>query len=142
MAAKDRLCKACGAVVKDKSKNIYCYPCIHIQERQEATKSAENFLTFRLRKARARSASKGFGYDLDIEYLKDVYTKQKGYCAISGLPMTYTYENPDLCISIDRIDNKIGYLKTNIRLVCYRVNIMRNELSEAMFTWWVKQIAK
>tara|TARA_B110000046_G_scaffold74421_1_gene82394 strand:+ start:2120 stop:2482 length:363 start_codon:yes stop_codon:yes gene_type:complete len=119
-----------------------CYPCLHKANRLAATQSPELFLKYRLGRAKGRAQEKNLEFDLDHECLIDLYQQQKGYCAISELPMTSTYENPDLCISIDRMDNEVGYIKTNIRLVCYRVNIMRNELSEGMFKWWIKQIAK
>ena len=142
MAVKDRLCQICGNVVPGKSRKTLCYPCLHKAQREEATKSPEQFLLYRLRRARGRAQTKKLEFDLDHECLIDIYQRQKGYCAISELPMVWTYENPDLCISIDRMDNEVGYIKTNIRLVCYRVNIMRNELSLEMFNWWVKQIVK
>ena len=142
MAVKDRFCKVCGSVVAQKSRKVLCYPCLHKANRLAATQSPELFLKYRLGRAKGRAQEKNLEFDLDHECLIDLYQQQKGYCAISELPMTSTYENPDLCISIDRMDNEVGYIKTNIRLVCYRVNIMRNELSEGMFKWWIKQIAK
>lgn len=53
----------------------------------------------------------------------DLYHKQNGLCAISGVKMTYSqlkYQKTQ--ISIDRIDNSIGYQVGNIRLVCLWIN--------------------
>ena len=42
--------------------------------------------------------------------------------------------------SIDHANNDQGYSRDNVRLVAYRINIMRHTLSTDMFWWWVKTI--
>ncbi|MBV30860.1 MAG: hypothetical protein CL504_09515 [Actinobacteria bacterium] len=81
-------------------------------------------------------------FNLTVEILNDIYEQQKGFCAVSGLPLLHTNEEADFSISIDRLDNDKGYTDDNIRLVCRRVNLMRNNLTTEMFDWWCKQIAK
>ena len=56
----------------------------------------------------------------------DLWYKQKGRCAVSGVPMTLTHgttskHNPTK-VSIDRIDNNVGYIKENIQLITWQVN--------------------
>lgn len=65
------------------------------------------------------------GFDVDQQYINDIWTAQYGRCAISGLEMVY--KSGDLCcVSIDRIDSSIGYVKGNIQLVCAWVNRAKN----------------
>lgn len=70
--------------------------------------------------------------DIDLEYVKSLYDSQNGECAISKIKMTafLGYRGRvDTNSSIDRIDNNKGYIKGNIQLVCFRINIMKNVLS-------------
>jgi hypothetical protein len=58
-----------------------------------------------------------------IAHCVDLYHKQNGRCAISGVKMTYSqlkYQKTQ--ISIDRINNNVGYFVGNVRLVCLWIN--------------------
>lgn len=85
--------------------------------------------------------------NVTLEHLESLYAKQKGLCAISGVPMTCHHEWGEkgkiTCltnISIDRIDNNIGYEVGNMQLVCYIVNLMKYTNTETELTWWCRQI--
>ncbi len=82
--------------------------------------------------ARKRARKKGISFSLTGEYLKKLWDEQNGCCSISGISLVYGLgsikdRNP-YSPSIDRINNKCGYTKDNIRLVCYAVNM-------GIFTW-------
>lgn len=79
-------------------------------------------------------------YNLDIQYLIDLYESQNGSCAISGIEMTYDYGKTATNISIDRIDSNIGYIKGNIQLTCYIANIMKNKFSTIDFINFCEKI--
>lgn len=72
-------------------------------------------------------------FDIDKQYLIDLYYKQEGKCAISKIEMTHFsgkntgqhYNN----ISVDRIIPNKGYTKENIQLVCTIINIMKHTLT-------------
>ncbi len=69
--------------------------------------------------------------DFDINYLKLVWDRQKGICPISGLSLILpTYKNRRVQSintgSIDRIDNKKGYVKRNIRFISILANYALN----------------
>lgn len=69
--------------------------------------------------------------DIDYKFLYELYQKQQGKCAISGLPMTYYVGSGrnHYNISIDRIDSTKGYTKDNVQLVCAQVNMMKAEMT-------------
>lgn len=75
------------------------------------------------------------GFDLDFDYLKDMYEKQDGKCKITNIKMTAIrgkglfYSN----LSIDRIDSKKGYTKGNVQLVCHWANVAKWNLNEDEF---------
>jgi hypothetical protein len=82
-------------------------------------------------------------WSLTPEDVIDIWNKQKGRCAISGVTLTHHLDGSgakEFNASIDRINNDQGYSQMNVRLVAYRINIMRHTLSTDMFWWWVKTI--
>ena len=72
-----------------------------------------------------------------INYLKTIYKKQNGLCAISGIPMTQLRR--DECMaSPDRISSKNGYVRGNIWLTCWWVNKMKLDLEMDDFKQKIK----
>ena len=85
----------------------------------------------------------GFDFDLTSEYLKELWEKQEGRCAISGVILTHHTDGTgkkEFNASIDRIDSMQGYIPGNVQLVALRVNLLKNTLSTDMLYWWVKTI--
>ena len=75
--------------------------------------------------------------------LINIWVKQAGKCAVSGVALTHHLDGSgvkEFNASIDRINNEQGYSRDNVRLVAYRINIMRHTLSTDMFWWWVKTV--
>jgi hypothetical protein len=74
-------------------------------------------------------------------FLKKLYEKQNGKCAISGMPLelqTGTGKpNPNKC-SVDRIDSNRGYNHRNVWLVCWWVNQMKMNTSMETFNERIK----
>jgi len=54
--------------------------------------------------------------EVDLEYLVDLYGKQKGRCALSGVRMTWVV-GCARAIYVDRIDLNIGYVPGNVQLL-------------------------
>lgn len=76
--------------------------------------------------------------DLSLDFLEDLYERQKGLCAISGVEMTFLrgQGKVNTNISIDKIDPNKEYTEDNIQLVCYIVNIFKHTLSlEELLNW-------
>ena len=70
-------------------------------------------------------------FDITKEFIKELYLKQDGKCAISKIPMTYIAGSGKHItnVSIDRIDSNKGYTKDNVQLVCSQVNMMKSDLT-------------
>jgi len=82
--------------------------------------------------------------NLTKDDLINLFKKQEGKCAISGIEMTYTTGKgtgiiPDN-VSVDRIDSSKGYSKDNVQLVCSIVNIMKSNLPLNKLVYYCKQI--
>lgn len=73
----------------------------------------------------------------DTDITSEFILNLLGNCAVTEKPFVYgntfsTFSNP-LAPSIDRLDNKKGYYKNNIRVVFNCINKMRNDLTVEQF---------
>jgi len=81
--------------------------------------------------------------NLDLEDLLELWEKQNGKCAQTGIQMTHLKGSGkvDTNVSVDRINNNIKmYTKDNIQLVCYRYNMMKHQMNENDLKTWCKVI--
>ena len=68
---------------------------------------------------------------IDQQYLLEMYDRQQGLCALSGIKMTWaTGKTSPTSISVDRIDQSKGYVDGNVRLVCMAVNAFRGTMND------------
>lgn len=97
------------------------------------SKSPRQFLVPLIGLARRRALRDDLRYDIDANCVAALYAKQGGRCALTGDEMTtqvgkgYVRTN----CSLDRIDPKEGYVKSNVQLVCLYANTMKSGLDEA-----------
>jgi hypothetical protein len=85
-----------------------------------------------------------------VEHCLDLYTRQKGLCAITEERMTweppqltFSSTEPRPCaaqISIDRIDNAKGYVVGNVRLVCWYINNMLGDFGYEVYLHFAQRI--
>lgn len=69
--------------------------------------------------------------DVDLIYIKEIWNKQHGKCAITGVDLQLKKGyNKNFQASIDRIDSSLGYVKGNIRFVSVSVNWLKNNLDD------------
>ncbi len=62
-------------------------------------------------------------HDIDFEFLVELYNKQNGLCAYSGIPMTFgSYLDKNWVCSLERKDPLKGYTKDNVCLICVEFN--------------------
>lgn len=91
----------------------------------------KNFMTRKRRMDPARRAyiivmdssrnddCKGRDNDLDIDFVEVLISKGCAYCGVS---------RDDCQITLDRIDNNIGHLKTNVNPSCFTCNLTRGTM--------------
>ena len=84
---------------------------------------------------------------LTYQDLEEIFEEQQGLCALTGFPMNKVVNkgkglNQDTVFnpSVDRINHTLGYIKENIRLVCYQANTMRGVLDDNQMLDWCKAI--
>lgn len=76
--------------------------------------------------ARKGARARNIEFTITQQDVIDLWYKQNGRCALSGVPMTLThgtaYNHNPTKVSIDRIDNDVGYTKENIQLITWQIN--------------------
>lgn len=87
--------------------------------------------------AKIRAAKRNLVYQLDYEWLSNLYNNQNGRCLLTQLELSFN-SSGDRCQqpfspSLDRINPKKGYTKENTRLVCTAINVALNQHGEDIF---------
>ncbi len=79
--------------------------------------------------------------DIDVDYINYLFEKQNGKCYWFNVELKPSEKNKHpQQPSLDRLDNKKGYIKGNVVLSCYSANIGRNETDENTWIEFIKQI--
>jgi len=88
--------------------------------------------------------SKDLVFAITEEDILELYYKQEGKCAISGEILTkIALEDKGINkynVSIDRINSSKGYTKDNIQLVGAIINIIKNDMEDNDFIFFVSSI--
>lgn len=107
-------------------------------------KKLDKCLRFRFLGARSRALNSNIEFNITFEYIKELWNKQKGICALSSVPMTYLLKEgrTPTNVSIDKIDRTKGYIKGNIQLVCMACNQIKSDLTEEEMYNFCKKIVK
>lgn len=93
--------------------------------------SVETRLKFLFRSARRRARQQDLEFNITECFIINLYEKQHGLCAMSGEKFLLAKKDSvEFGPSIDRINPKKGYTKKNVRLVRFRLNIMKSNLSD------------
>lgn len=129
----------------------YCCKSCKLQRANVARKATQKrhssldiILKERMQGVYQRAKKSSLDVSINIEYLRDLWYKQEGKCAVSGIPMTvlvYSGRIPTN-VSVDRIDSSKGYTTGNVQLVCMVVNQMKGDLSIENLLYFVTEILK
>ena len=150
MATTTKECLSCKRTLDESEyragRNV-CMTCKTQKAAHRISRSYENYLRNLYSQSRSGnkngSKNRGLEWALTPEDLITLWERQEGKCALSGVYLTHHKDGSgrkDHNASIDRISGDKGYVFHNVQLVCYRINIMKDTLSEDMFYWWVKTI--
>lgn len=85
----------------------------------------------------------GFKSDLTTDFLEELWNKQGGRCFWTGVPLKFGRELPDRHpqkMSLDRLDNSLGYVKSNVVWASKFANCGRGDLSVPAFQEFLKSL--
>ena len=120
-----------------------CQSCKAQKRVDRINANPKNYIGNLVTQLRYSRKKEGHVWDITPQQIHDLYLKQKGFCALSGVEMTHfrTHDEAgEKNISIDRIDPEGLYAITNIQLVCKRVNYMKHNKDQKDFLNWVTLI--
>ena len=121
-----------------------CYSTIYKRNRiaNAIANELDSTLKARFNDAKQRARKHNIYNDLVIGDLYELWNKQNGKCALSGIDMTTNsyVGRVSTNISIDKIDPTKGYTKSNIQLVCSATNMMKGSLTMNEFIFFCKSI--
>lgn len=97
-----------------------------------------------LKRVKGRAIKSNFEFNIDADYIYNIYLKQKGKCALSALPIEFrlNWKKNEQTASLDRIDNTKGYIKGNVQWLHKDINNMKYTFTEEYFINLCKSIAK
>jgi hypothetical protein len=135
-----KLCAAgCGAEVDRKGKRCEScaadhyrdYMATYMREHREQVKTYETVHSHLVKRARRRASELGREFSLTVAMIRKIYP-QDGLCPVCRNEMTWnrggnggTVRSP----SIDRIDNNVGYIWSNVHVVCLHCNSTKQHLT-------------
>jgi hypothetical protein len=95
--------------------------------------------------ARKGAGKRNIGFYITEQTIVDLWKKQKGKCALSGVDMTLTHGTPTnpnpTKLSVDRIDNCLGYFPGNVQLITWQANTAKSVWSNQQLIDMCKAIA-
>jgi hypothetical protein len=86
----------------------------------------------KLMSAKKRAKKDSLSFDIDNQYVTDLWEKQQGLCARTGVEMGRIGDKW-LSPSLDRIDSTKGYDRDNVQWVCWRYNDAKSNMSDDGF---------
>lgn len=92
------------------------------------------------------AAKRGYPFEITLEYVNELFESQGGLCALTGLPITrpqnvHEYRAATQTASLDRKDNRQGYVPGNVQWVHKTVNIMKLDHDQDEFVRWCQRVA-
>lgn len=87
------------------------------------------------------AAVRGLECNISIEVLQELWERQKGLCALTGMPLVISGNSGNRTASVDRINSKRGYVIGNIQFVHKKINKMKNDIDEDLFVEMCKRVA-
>lgn len=81
-------------------------------------------------------------FNLNIEYLWELFVLQDKKCALSGVTLTFGERREvGRTVSLDRINSKIGYIEGNVQWVHVKINFMKHSMSDSELIEWANIIS-
>lgn len=107
-------------------------------------KKLDKCLRYRYLGARDRAIRNNIPFDITLDFLHQLWDKQNGLCALSGVPMTFELKEGRVPtnVSIDKICSAFGYTMTNVQLVCMACNQIKSDLTEIEMYNFCKKIVE
>lgn len=122
------------------TKSCGCFSIGNAHNRDSVGEITRSFWTPIVKQARRR----GIPFEISREFAWNLYLRQYRRCALTGEPISFSTNIRDQrgkqTASLDRTDNALGYIETNVQWVHKRVNIMKNTMSNSELLEWCAKV--
>lgn len=127
------------------NQRFCCVPCAKRAEYLDKSTDYRWRLNKLLAAAKNRAKEKNLPFDLDKQYLIDLWLENDGCCALTGqtldlYPWGEKGQVSPQAPSIDRIIPKLGYTKGNVRIITYHLNVALSDFGFEEFERLAKLI--
>lgn len=122
-----------------KGRDVSDFCCSRSCSMHGNSRNKKGEFSWHLRKIKQREHD----HDLDENFLQELWDKQKGHCAISGLQLKikdYKEKNSMTTASLDRIDSSRGYCRDNVQWTCYAINLAKNDFDNEDVKEFIKTL--
>lgn len=107
----------------------------------------DNILLYRWRSARNRAAKKGLMFSITEQDILALWWQQDGLCYYTRQPMKHKRDDSSRgpstqSVSLDRLDNNMGYVSGNVVLCLASVNTMKNTMTLQEFKELITILSK
>lgn len=133
-------------IARDKQKYpyrlSYCRNCRRKQMYERINRSPKNMMNDRFNKINLRAKRENVEFSMTKEYLIRLFEYQKGRCFYTDeiLSVILGSGRDRNGLSIDRIDNAIGYINENIVLCTNRFNTIKSNMTLEEIKMWMPPI--
>lgn len=141
----EKICAKCG--IKTSVNNFFkhsatqdgwhswCKSCCkkgNQKSKQKKYSSFEGRVSIFISSCKKSAEKRGHTFELTKEDFIEMWELQGGRCAYTFFEMTTQPNNP-YSVSVERINNLIGYTKDNTVLVCNAINRMKSDFDPVLF---------
>lgn len=140
----EKSCVICGESFKaSTNKKVFCSPrCGHRSAYQANMMDYQWRLSKLLAMAKNRANTKSVPFNLDVDYLIDLWDENDGCCQVSGIEFELERAEKGkvhpYAPSLDRETPEKGYVKGNVRIVCYQLNVALSEFGLDQFEEFIR----
>ena len=137
-------CRTCGMVVKyldlgkrgEMKYGVLTNTCKTCTRDRDRLKREKNWFRYKARRCTLSASQRNKKTDIDAEYLENLWSEQKGMCALTGKKMNRTLsahgEDP-FKATLDQIEPGKGYLRGNVQFVSSWANASKWNLDLPVF---------
>lgn len=90
---------------------------------------------------KGRAKFRGMEFDLTFEEVVELFEESRGRCTLTGVPFSLSRIRGPWVPSIDRINSDLGYVRGNVRVVCFAANIAMQQWGENVLLTMMESMA-
>lgn len=104
--------------------------------------SFRHFMRSPFNLAKSRAKKRNLPFTITLEFIEELWEKQRGCCFYSGKTMTRTAGagHVDTNVSLERVNLELGYVPSNIVLCCMFLNTSKGTKTIEDWLMWAAEV--